>query len=182
MVRKSVRISVYALLTALPTALGYVLGPLTHSIDMVFAAAGVPVKAHLGLMVLVLSVVAGRSMMGPGSATILGVLLGLTGVVFHPSEPAFIRFPKDVLLGVGVDLGFLLPLGKGRGRAITASALGGFLSYLPYLLFAPPGVFASILYMMSLLILWSSYLFSCIIGGLVAHEVLSRTQVWGKWK
>ena len=181
--RRSFRIALFAFLTAIPTALGYVLGPITHSINYLFSVLslpglgpGLPGTLHLGFTPLVAVTVLARAYLGRGAALVEGVLLAITGIIFHPSEPAIIRGPKDVLLGVGVEL-VLLRKREGdafsTSEAVVASFVGGLLSYLPYLTLAIPlSLYTLGLFYVSLLILMSGYLVSCLIGGYIAGQVL----------
>ena len=180
--RLSFKIAFFAILTAIPTGLGYVLGPLTHSVNYLFSVIslpglgpGLPGTLHLGFTPLVTVTILARAYLGRGSAIMEGVLLAITGLFFHPGEPAIIRGPKDVLLGVGVEL-TLLKKGEvdvGIADAIVASFVGGLMSYLPYLTLAIPlSLYLLGVFYVSLLILMSGYLVSCLIGGYIAGHVL----------
>ena len=161
------------MLTAIPTALGYVLGPLTHAINAIPKAVGLPVGVRLGFMSLVVSVVLARALLGKGAALTQGLLLAVTGVALHHGEPPFIRAPKDVLLGLGVELATLGAKGElSTKRVLVASVAGGLLSYTPYLLFLPrQSPYASLAVT---LVLMPSFLMSCVMGSLLASELVER--------
>ena len=183
--RSSFKAALLAVLTAIPTGLGYVLGPITHSADRLLSMivvpglGPIPWKLHLGFMPLVVVTILARVLLGRGAAVLEGVLLAITGIIFHPSKPAVITGPRDVLLGVGVEL-VMLREGEGKAigiaEAVVAGFVGGLMSYLPFLAFSPlPGPYAlqsaALLYI-SILVLMSSYLVSCLVGGYIAGQVV----------
>ena len=183
--RSSFKAALLAVLTAIPTGLGYVLGPITHSADRLLSMivvpglGPIPWKLHLGFMPLVVVTILARVLLGRGAAVLEGVLLAITGIIFHPSKPAVITGPRDVLLGVGVEL-VMLKEGEGKAigiaEAVVAGFVGGLMSYLPFLAFSPlPGPYAlqsaALLYI-SILVLMSSYLVSCLVGGYIAGQVV----------
>jgi len=183
--RSSFKAALLAVLTAIPTGLGYVLGPITHSADRILSLVVIPGlgplpwKLHLGFMPLVIATILARVLLGRGAAVLEGVLLAITGIIFHPGKPAVITGPRDVLLGVGVELVLLREReGKaiGTAEAVVASFLGGLMSYIPFLAFTPlPGPYAlqsAALIYISVLVLMSSYLISCLIGGYIAGQVV----------
>lgn len=170
--------SLLAVLTAIPTALGYVLGPLTHFVNLSFKLMGIPFSLKLGLASLVLVTVLARAYIGRGAATIEGLLLGVTAVFFHVSEPPTIRIPKDTLLGIGIDVALLKSENVNLRNAIAASLLGGALSYIPYLIFAP----SALLFLALLLIVTSGYFISCMLGGYLAGLVLRYVPPRRVWK
>ncbi len=175
--KKSLKVSLLAILTALPTALGYVLGPLTHTADLIFTIFGIPFKLHLGFMPLVISVILARAYIGRSGALIEGILLGVTSIFFHSkSEPPIIRVPKDILLGLGVELAMLRYKKIDIWLTIFSALIGGFFSYIPYLFFTPLGFHSLIIYYISIIILMFSYLISCILAGYLAGIILERTQ------
>lgn len=165
---KAVTVSLLAVLTAIPTALGYVLGPMTHFINLSFKLIGVPFSLKLGFASIVLVTILARAYLGRGAAVVEGLLLGITAIFFHTSEPPIIRVPKDTLLGIGVDVALLKSENIGMKSAIVASFLGGILSYIPYLMFAP----SVLLFFTLLLVTTSGYLISCVIGGFLASLIL----------
>ena len=183
--RASFKAALLAVLTAIPTGLGYVLGPIAHSADRLLSMIVIPGlgplpwKIHLGFMPLVVVTILARVLLGRGAAILEGILLAITGIIFHPSKPAVITGPRDVLLGVGVEL-VLLKEGEGRAigtaEAVVAGFFGGLLSYLPFLAFAPlPGPYAlqsAALFYISILVMMSSYLVDCLIGGFIAGQVV----------
>ncbi len=168
------------MLTAIPTALGYVLGPLTHAINAIPKAVGLPIGVRLGFMSLAVSVVLARALLGRGAALTQGILLAVTGVALHHGEPPFIRAPKDVLLGLGVELVTLSAKEElSAKRVLAASVVGGLLSYTPYLLFLPCQTpYASLA---AALALMPSFLMSCVVGGLLASELMERLFKSGAW-
>jgi len=174
MTRKSFKVALHAILTAVPTVLGYVLGPLTHTINLLLSFTGLPIGVRLGFMSLVIVVILARAILGRGAALVQGVLLAITGVIFHHGESPLVRIPKDFLLGLGVEIA-LLRLSRPKinvKQALVASILGGILSYIPYLMFIPSSVFH--LALVASILLMPSFLTSCIIGGIIAMEILKR--------
>ena len=165
---KAVTVSLLAVLTAIPTALGYVLGPITHFVNLSFKLIGIPFSLRFGFTSIVLVTILARAYLGRGAAIVEGLLLGITAIFFHTSEPPTIRVPKDTLLGIGVDLTLLKSENIGLKSAIVASFLGGILSYIPYLLFDP----SALLFFTLLLVATSGYLISCAIGGFLASLIL----------
>jgi len=164
----AVTVSMLAVLTAIPTALGYVLGPMTHFVNLTFKLIGIPFSLKLGFASLVLVTILARAYLGRGAAVVEGLLLGITAIFFHTSEPPVIRLPKDTLLGIGVDVALLKSENIGVKGALVASFLGGLLSYIPYLVFAP----SALLFFTLLLVATSGYLISCVIGGFLASLIL----------
>jgi len=160
--------SMLAVLTAIPTALGYVLGPMTHFVNLSFKLVGIPFSIKLGFASLVLVTILARAYLGRGAAVLEGLLLGITAVFFHTSEPPTVRIPRDALLGIGVDIVLLKSEKIGIKGAIVASLLGGILSYIPYLVFAH----LTLLFFTLLLIATSGYLVSCVIGGFLSSLIL----------
>lgn len=165
---KAVTVSLLAVLTAIPTALGYVLGPMTHFINLSFKLIGIPFSFKFGFVSIVLVTILARAYLGRGAAIVEGLLLGITAIFFHTSEPPTIRVPKDTLLGIGVDVALLKSENIGMKSSIVASFLGGILSYIPYLVFSP----SPLLFFTLLLVATSGYLISCVIGGFLASIIL----------
>lgn len=171
---KTRKVALLAVLTAIPTALGYVLGPITHSVNLIFKVLGIPFGLKLGFTSLVLVTILARAYLGRGAATIEGLLLGLTAIIFHTSEPPTIRIPKDLLLGIGVDLALLKSGKVDVISSVFASLIGGALSYIPYLLLLPLESYTTIIFLTILLLAISGYLISCALGGFLAGMVMKR--------
>lgn len=184
MKRRSIEIALLSIFAIIPTVLGYILGPLTHQVNRLFAiitipglsTPGIPGTLHLGFSPLVTVTILARSYLGRGGALKESVLLAITGVIFHPGEPAIIRVLKDILLGLGVEITYLFSKSKNvaTGEVLVASFVGGLLSYLPYLLFTPFSLYLLPIFYVSLLILMNGYLISCLIGGVFASIILKR--------
>jgi hypothetical protein len=173
MYRQSVRTAtLLGVLTAIPTAIGYVLGPISHATDAVFKAVGLPFNVGLGFATLALVCILARHYLGRGGALAQGILLGLTGVIFHPGQSFMILFPRDVLLGLGVEIPLLATDRIGGKGTLAASILGGALSYLPYMFFVPltPTVFFSAYAVVLLLAMGK--MISAALGGWIAFGII----------
>jgi len=174
MTNKSFRVALHAILTAIPTVLGYVLGPLTHTVNLFLSFTGLPIGVRLGFMSLVMVVILARAVLGRGAALLQGTLLAITGALFHHGESPLIRVPKDFLLGLGVEVA-LFRVNEPKisvRQALIASIFGGILSYIPYLMFIPSNMLH--LALITSILLMPSFLLSCIIGGIIASEILKR--------
>ncbi|RLI14484.1 hypothetical protein DRO49_06165 [Candidatus Bathyarchaeota archaeon] len=165
--RDSKAIALLAVLTALPTALGYVLGPLTHSLNAVLSLIPFnPVRFYLGFMPLLISTVLARAYLGRGGAIVEGLLLAITGVFLHPTKPIPIILLKDVLLGLGVEVSLIGSRGLRLIPILSSSLLGGLGHALPFLIFSYPFLTS----------LWfiPNMLLSALIGGYLAYLILKR--------
>ncbi|MEM3943081.1 MAG: hypothetical protein QXJ59_03260 [Thermofilaceae archaeon] len=172
--RAVVEVAVLSILAAVPTALGYVLGPLSRALSATARAFGFPVAPRLGFIPLVTVTVLARAYLGRGAAVKEGVLLALLGAVFHPRDLS-LRVLRNIMLGVGVELGMIGVKRIDAWSCVLAGLVGGALSYTPYLLFAPLSVGAAVLY--AALILSSvNWLLSCAIGGYLASIVFRRSE------
>jgi hypothetical protein len=171
---KTKKVALLAVLTAIPTATGYILGPLSSFINLSFKLMGIPFGVKLGFASLVLVTILARSYLGRGAATTEGLLLGITAIFFHVSEPPTIRIPKDLLLGVGVDIALFKSSEVDIKSSIFASIIGGALSYVPYLLILPVESYTTVLLLTIVLVAMSGYLISCAMGGFVAGLVLKN--------
>ena len=167
-------ISLLAVLTALPTALGYVLGPLTHSLNALLGLVPfLPIRFSLGFIPLVISTILARAYLGRGGAVVEGVLLAVTGVFLHPTQPAPILLMRDILLGVGVEVSLIRSSDLVLSSILLSSLFGGLASYLPYLLYASPLSNPLLIYS-SWVILMSNKLLSALIGGYLSYLILRR--------
>lgn len=165
-------IALLAVLTAIPTALGYVLGPLSRSLDALLGLVPfLPVRFYLGFIPLVISTILARACLGRGGAVAEGLLLAVSGVLLHPTQPAPILLLRDILLGVGVEVSLLGCRILSLYPILLSSLLGGLASYLPYLLYATPLSNPLILYA-SWILLMSNKLISALIGGYLAYLIL----------
>jgi len=176
MINKSFKVALHALLTAIPTVFGYVLGPLTHTINIFLSFTGLPIGVRLGFMSLVMVVILARAILGRGAALVQGFLLAVTGAIFHYGESPLIRIPKDFLLGVGVEVALLRVDGTKVNvkQIIMASIIGGVFSYIPYIMFVPLSTFHLALF--ASILLMPSFLLSCILGGLITIGVLRHVR------
>ena len=176
MMRRSFKIVLHAILTSIPTVLGYVLGPLTHTINLVLSFTKIPIGIRLGFMSLTTVIVIARLILGKGAALTQGFLLAITGAIFHHSQSPLIIVPRDILLGVGIEI----TLSRTKGveisafYAILASIVGGLLSYLPYLIFLPLEYYH--LALITSILLMPNFIISCIIGGYIALELSKQIQ------
>jgi hypothetical protein len=168
----AVEIAVLSILAAIPTAAGYVLGPATRAVSQLSSLAGLPFAPRLGFLPLVTSVVLARLYLGRGAALKEGVLLAVTGAVFHPRDLQ-LRLPRNVMLGLGVELALLKAGNPGSAECLLASLAGGLLSYAPYLLFAPLGVPSAALYA-ALVLSTVNHLITCAAGGYLAVLVARK--------
>ncbi|MCX8180461.1 MAG: hypothetical protein N3E41_03655 [Thermofilaceae archaeon] len=165
-------VAVLSILAAIPTALGYVLGPLSRAFSAVSGALGVPIAPRLGFIPLVTSTVLARAYLGRGAAVKEGALLALLGMLFHPRDLS-LRLPRNFMLGVGVELAMLGAGSIDKAYCVVAGVAGGLLSYTPYLLFTPWGAPSAALYL-TILLSSANWLLSCAIGGYIAAVVLER--------
>lgn len=163
-------------LAAIPTALGYILGPLTRTVDRVTSLIGLPLSPRLGLLPLATVTVLARAYLGRGGGVKEGVLLAATGAFFHPRDLS-LRLPRNILLGVGIELALLKVEKPGAPECILASLIGGIFSYTPYLLFAPSEMFSATVFLASIIISTVNYLLAIVIGGYFAALVLERWEV-----
>lgn len=168
-------IAVLSLLAAIPTALGYVLGPLTRTIGRVTLLVGLPISPRLGLLPLATVTVLARAYLGKGGGVKEGILLAATGAFFHPRDLG-LRLPRNILLGVGIELALLKVEKPGAPECILASLMGGIFSYTPYLLFAPPEMFSATVFLASIIVSTVNYLLAIVIGGYFAALVLKRVK------
>jgi len=169
--RDSRAIALLAVLTALPTALGYVLGPLTHGLNAVLSLIPFnPVRFYLGFMLLLISTVLARAYLGRGGAIVEGLLLAITGVLLHPTKPIPIILSKDILLGLGVEFSLIRSSDLRLIPILSSSLLGGLGHCLPFLLFTylRLGFFPSSLWFVP------NMLLSALIGGYVTYLILRR--------
>ncbi len=164
-----------SLLAAIPTALGYVLGPLTRAVSGAASLAGMPISPRLGLLPLTTVTVLARAYIGRGGAIKEGILLATTGAFFHPRDLS-LRVPRNILLGVGVELALLKAEKFSAAECVLASLVGGVFSYTPYLLFATPGIFSAAVFLASVIVSTVNYLLTMVIGGYFASLVLKRAR------
>lgn len=167
-----VEVAVLSLLAAIPTALGYALGPVSRALSTASRATGFPLAPRLGFIPIVTVTVLARTCLGRGAAVKEGVLLALLGAVFHPRDLT-LRTLRNMMLGVGVEIGTLGVKRVDLWSCVLASLVGGAFSYTPYLIFTPLGVGSAALY--ATLVLSSvNWLLSCAIGGYLAGIVAKR--------
>lgn len=165
-----------SLLAAIPTALGYVLGPLTRAISRAASLTGIPLSPRLGLLPLTTVTVLARAYLGRGGAIKEGILLATTGAFFHPRDLS-LRVPRNILLGIGIELALLKAEKFSTVECVLASLVGGVISYTPYLLFATPqGVFSAAVFLASIIVSTVNYLLTMAIGGYFASLVLKRAR------
>ena len=172
MKRAAVEAAVLSILAAIPTAAGYVLGPATRALSQASSLLNLPFAPRLGFLPLATSVVLARLYLGRGAALKEGVLLALTGAVFHPRDLQF-RVPRNAMLGLGVELALLKAGAPGLAECLLASLAGGLLSYVPYLLFAPLGAPSAVLYA-ALVLATINHLLTCAAGGYLAVLVARK--------
>jgi len=170
--RAAVEVAVLSILAAIPTAAGYVLGPATRAVNQLSSLAGLSFAPRLGFLPLVTSVVLARLYLGRGAALKEGVLLAVTGAVFHPRDLQ-LRLPRDIMLGLGVELALLKSGNPGSAECLLASLVGGLLSYAPYLFFAPLGAPSAALYA-ALVLATANHLITCAAGGYLAALVAKK--------
>lgn len=172
MKRAAVEVAVLSILAAFPTAAGYVLGPLTRTLDQFSSMLSLPITPRLGFLPLVTSVVLARLYLGRSAALKEGILLALTGAFFHPRDLQ-LRFLRNVMLGLGTELALLKAGNPGVAECLLASLAGGLFSYVPYLLFAPLGAPSAALYA-ALVLATANHLLTCAAGGYLAVLVARR--------
>lgn len=172
MKRAALEVAVLSILAAIPTAAGYVLGPATRALSQASSLLNLPLAPRLGFLPLVTSVVLARLYLGRGAALKEGFLLSLAGAVFHPRDLQ-LRFPRNVMLGLGVELALLKASSPGLAECLLASLAGGLLSYLPYLFFAPLGAPGAALYA-AIVLATANHLLTCAAGGYLAALVARK--------
>ena len=167
MKKRVLEVAILSTLAAVPTAMGYVLGPLSRALNAATSTLGLPFAPRLGFIPLVTATVLARAIVGKGAALKEGVLLALLGAVFHPTDLT-LRFLRDLMLGVGVEVATLSCKSFDASSCVIAGILGGFISYTPYLVFAPAASAAVALYA-AIVLSTANWLVSCAIGGYLAY-------------
>lgn len=171
--RATLEVVVLSLLAAVPTAAGYVLGPLSRALGAVASSTGVPFAPRLGFLPLVTVTVLARAYLGRGAAVKEGLLLAVTGALLHPRDLT-LRFARNVLLGVGVELSLLGAKRLNAALCVLAGLAGGLLSYAPYLLFTPLSPGSALAAYAALVLSAANWLLTCALGAYVAALALKR--------
>ncbi len=175
---KSRDVALYVVLTGLPTALGYIMGPITHTVNNLIELSGIPIpiQLKLGFIWLPFSVLLARALIGKGAAITEGILLGITAIFFHPGKEPFIRLLRDVMLGVGIEVSLIKSNKLNKLNTIIAGISGGFFSYIPYLLFVPFYIEMIAFLLASILILMINHIIASIIGCYIGLIILNRVK------
>ncbi|HDM24017.1 hypothetical protein DRO02_05785 [archaeon] len=167
-------LSILSMLAAIPTALGYVTGPISHAInsfsELIF------IHIPVGFILVAYSILLARlivNRLGIGFAE--GLIVGLLGAFFHPGGAPFLKLIRDIAFGVAVDAIIFKSISPSRYRVFIAGALASPLCFIPYLFFAPIwNISASTIYMVALISVNIGDVIAGIIAAMLAYETYHR--------
>ncbi len=167
-------LSILSMLAAIPTALGYVIGPISHAINnlLEFLFIHIPV----GFVLVAYSILLARLVVNRlGIGFIEGLIVGLLGAFFHPGGAPFLKLIRDIVFGLAVDAIIFKSKAPSRYRVFIAGAVAGPLCFVPYLFFAPIwNISASTVYMVALISVNLGDVIAGIIAAMLAYETYHR--------
>ncbi len=167
-------LSILSMLAAIPTALGYVIGPISHAInsfsELIF------IHIPVGFILVAYSILLARLIVNrPGIGFIEGLIVGLFGAFFHPGGAPFLKLIRDMVFGLAVDAIIFKSATPSRYRVFIAGAVSGPLCFVPYLFFAPIwNISASTIYMVALISVNLGDVIAGIIAAMLAYETYHR--------